>query len=52
MSKLSSEFYTEGWDAFYDGRAFNSCPYPATSSEGRQWRDGYLSAMEKEGVYF
>lgn len=39
MYPLPVNAYQMGWDAFYDGAAYNP-------SESKDWRDGYRSAQE------
>ncbi len=34
----------EGRQAFNDGRAVNTCPYPRTSNERNPWQEGFFEA--------
>ncbi len=38
------EYFSQGWEAFEQGEAFNSNPYAINSPEGVEWDSGWLAA--------
>ena len=39
----------EGWDAYWDGKGQDDCPYPKGSSNYVSWVEGWFDAITEDG---
>ena len=49
MNPDHNEKHREGWDAYWDGKQQEDCPYPVGSSNYVSWTDGWFDALTDDG---
>ncbi len=49
MNPNHKEKWREGWDAYYEGKQREDCPYVVGSSDYVSWTDGWFDAQTEDG---